>query len=113
MQARGEWLALGALLVPWIVLSLLLPLPMLVAALGLLCALAALLACAIRWSRSRAEELGLDEEAWGLAAVLSLGFSQVLLLGADGRTGFERLCGGCGTAADARSPFCYGCGSYA
>lgn len=113
MHARGEALALGALLVPWLVLSLLLPLPFLVAAFALLMTLAALLASAIRWSRMRAAELGLDEEAWGLAAVLTLGFSQALLLGADGRTGFERLCDACGSASDAREPFCYGCGTYA
>jgi hypothetical protein len=112
MHARGEALALGALLTPWFILSLLLPLPFLIAAVALLCAFASLLACAIRWSRMRATELGLDAEAWGLAAVLTLGFSQVLLLGAHGRTGFERFCHACGSASDARAPFCYGCGSY-
>ncbi|HUR67661.1 MAG TPA: hypothetical protein VM370_00315 [Candidatus Thermoplasmatota archaeon] len=110
--SQGEWLALGALLVPWFVLSLLLPIAHMVAALAMLCALAALLACAVRWSRTRAGALGLDAEAWGLAAVLSLGFSQALLLGADGKTGFEKFCLQCGGTSDARAPFCYGCGSY-
>ena len=113
MTHRGETLAIGALLLPWVVLSLLLPLPHLIAALAMLAALGSLLACAVRWARARADELGLDVDAWGLVAVLTLGFGLLLLLGANGRTGFERLCDACGSTSDARAPFCYGCGSYA
>ena len=91
MAGRGEALAMGALLAPWVILSLLLPLPHMIAALAMLCALAGLLACAVRWSRMRAEALGLDEETWGLTAVLTLGYGQLLLLGANGRSGFDRL----------------------
>lgn len=109
---HGETLALAALLIPWLVLSLLLPLPHMVAALALVATLGALLACAIRWSHARAEALGLDPEAWGLAAVLSLGFSQLLLLGAAGQSGFDAMCDECGRLNDARASFCYGCGTY-
>lgn len=109
---RGEWLALGALLVPWYLLSLLLPLPHLIAACALLAALAVLVACAVRWSRERAEALSLDAEAWGLAAVLSLGYSMALLVGAEGRSGFDAMCGDCGRLQDARAPFCHACGAY-
>lgn len=112
MEAQGEWLALAALLLPWGILSLLLPLPHLVAALGLLTALAALLTVAVRWSRMRASRLKLDAEAWGLATVLTLGFSMALLLGAEGKSPFQVMCGDCGKLSDARAPFCYGCGSY-
>ncbi|HVM46330.1 MAG TPA: hypothetical protein VM582_10380 [Candidatus Thermoplasmatota archaeon] len=111
MHARGEWLSLGALLVPWGVLTLLLPLPHMVAGLGALTALASLLVVAVRWSRMRAEALGLDPEAWGLAAVLSLGFSMALLLGAPGRSGFDAMCHECGRLQDARNAFCHGCGA--
>lgn len=109
---HGEKLALAALLLPWIVLSLLLPLPHMVAALAMLVALAALLAVAVKWSRTRAAELGLDAEAWGLAAVLSLGYSQLLLLGAQGKSGYEAMCDECGKLNDARATFCYGCGAF-
>ena len=112
MVARGEWLSLGALLLPWGVLTLLLPIPHMVAGLALLSALAGLLTVAVRWSRIRARELALDEESWGLATVLSLGFAMALLLGADGRTAFEALCGECGKLQDARNRFCHGCGAY-
>lgn len=112
MAARGEWLSLGALLLPWAVLSLLLPVAHMVAALGLLAALAGLLGVAARWSRGRAVELGLDEEAWGLAAVLSLGFAMALLLGTAGHTAFEAMCRECGKLQDARNGFCHGCGAY-
>lgn len=111
-ERRGEWLALGALLLPWTVLSLLLPVPQLVAACALLTALAALLAGAVRWSRRRASALKLDAEAWGLAAVLSLGFSMALLLGAEGKSGFDAMCGECGRLNDARETFCFACGAY-
>lgn len=113
MNATGEWLSLSALLLPWGILSFLLPLPMLVAALGLLVALAALLVVAVRWSRMRAEALALDVEAWGLAAVLSLGFSMGLLLGTSGESAYQAMCGDCGRLQDARNRFCHGCGSYA
>lgn len=113
MAARGEWLALSALLLPWGILSLLLPLPHMVAAFALLSALAGLLTVAVRWSRLRAHALGLDEEAWGLASVLSLGYSMGLLLGAEGRSAFEAMCHDCGRLQDARNAFCHGCGSYA
>lgn len=112
MEARGEWLALGALLLPWGVLSILLPLPHMVAAFGLLVALMALIAVAIRWSRLRAQALDLDPEPWGLAAVLSLGFSMLLLLGTKGASGFERLCHDCGRLSDARTTFCHACGAF-
>ena len=110
---HGEKLALAALLLPWLVLSLLLPLPHMIAALAMLMALAALLAVAVKWSRSRAADLGLDAEAWGLAAVLSLGYSQLLLLGAQGKSGYEAMCDECGKLNDARDTFCYGCGAFA
>lgn len=111
-ETRGEWLALGALLLPWLILSMLLPLPHLVASVALLASLSMLVFAAARWSRMRAHDLGLDKEAWGLAAVLSLGFSMSLLLG--GKTsGFDSLCDHCGRLSDARAPFCYGCGVYA
>lgn len=109
---KGEWLALGALLTPWMLLSLLLPVQHLVAACALLAGLAALLAAAVRWSRERAGKLGLDRDAWGLAAVLSLGFSMLLLVGTEGRSGFEAMCDTCGKLHDARAPFCYTCGAY-
>lgn len=112
MVARGEWLSLGALLLPWGVLTLLLPLPHMVAGLGLLTALAGLMTVAVRWSRMRARELALDEEAWGLAAVLSLGFSMALLIGTSGQSAFQALCGECGRMQDARNAFCQGCGAY-
>jgi len=111
MHARGEWLSLGALLLPWGALSLLLPLPHLVAALGLLTALACLLTVAVRWSRMRAEALELDPDAWGLAAVLSLGFSMGLLLGSADSSAFQALCHECGRLQDARNRFCHGCGA--
>lgn len=111
-EARhGEWLALGALLLPWAVLSLLLPAQHLLVAFSLLFALAALLAAAVGWSRGRARALRLDAATWGVAAVLSLGFSMLLLIGAQGRTGFETLCLECGKLGDARAPFCYACGA--
>lgn len=113
METRGEWLSLAALLLPWGVLSLLLPLAHMVAAFGLLVALAALLAVGIRWSRMRAESLGLDPEPWGLASVLSLGFSMLLLLGANGKSGYETMCNDCGRLHDARMSFCHGCGAFA
>lgn len=112
-RSKGEWIALCALLAPWFVLSLMLPLPHLVVAVALLVALAALLATAVVWSRMRAAALGLDAESWGLAAVLSLGFSMLLLIGTSQSSGFEALCHGCGKTSDARASFCYGCGSYA
>lgn len=111
MVARGEWLSLGALLLPWGVLTLLLPIPHMVAGLALITALAGLVTVAVRWSRMRAEALALDAEAWGLAAVLSLGFSMALLLGANGRSAFQSLCGECGKMQDARNAFCHGCGA--
>lgn len=111
MVARGEWLSLGALLLPWGVLTLLLPIPHMVAGLALITALAGLVTVAVRWSRMRAEALALDAEAWGLAAVLSLGFSMALLLGANGRSAFQALCGECGKMQDARNAFCHGCGA--
>lgn len=113
MEARGEWLALGALLLPWGVLSILLPLPHMVAAFGLLVAIMALLAVAIRWSRLRAQALDLDPEAWGLAAVLTLGFSMFLLLGTKGASGYDRMCGDCGRLQDVHTAFCHACGSVA
>jgi hypothetical protein len=112
MRSQGEWLAIAALLLPWGVLSLLLPLPHLVAAMGLLTALAALLTVAVRWSRARAEALRLDADTWGLAAVLSLGFSMALLVGTEGKSAFQAMCGDCGRLQDARAAFCYACGSY-
>ena len=111
MVARGEWLSLAALLLPWAVLTLLLPLPHMVAGLGLLTALAGLMTVAARWSRMRAQALGLDPEAWGLASILSLGFSMALLLGANGHSAFEAMCGECGRLQDARNAFCHGCGA--
>jgi len=108
---HGEKLALAALLLPWIVLSLLLPLPHMIAALAMIAALGALVCVAVRWSRWRAAELGLDADAWALAAVLSLGYSQLLLLGAKGRSGYEAMCDECGKLNDARETFCYGCGA--
>ena len=113
MEGHGEWLALGALLLPWVVLSLLLPLPHMVAALALLCALAAMLACAVKWARMRASAIGLDAEAWGLAAVLSLGYANGLLIGAAGSSAYQQMCYDCGKLSDARSSFCYACGTYA
>lgn len=113
MDARGEWLSLGALLLPWGVLSLLLPLPHMVAAFGLLIGLCALLAVAARWSRMRAQALDLDPEPWGLAAVLSLGYAMFLLLGAKGNSGFDKMCGDCGRLQDHRTSFCHACGSFA
>lgn len=110
---RGEWLALGALLLPWSVLSLLLPLAHLAASMSLLLALAMLLAASVSWSRERAASLRLDADAWGLATVLTLGFGMALLLGAEGKSAFQALCFGCGRTQDARAPFCYGCGDYA
>lgn len=112
-RGKGEWIALGALLLPWFVLSLMLPLPHLIVAVALLTALGALLGTAVTWSRMRARELGLDAESWGLAAVLSLGFSMLLLIGTSSQgSGYESLCMDCGKISDARTPFCYGCGSY-
>lgn len=112
LDAKGEWLSLAALLLPWGILSLLLPLPHMIAALGLLGALASLLIVAARWSRMRSQALALDPDAWGLAAVLTLGFSMALLLGTDGRSAFQAMCGDCGRLQDARAPFCYSCGAY-
>lgn len=110
---RGEWLAMGALLAPWTLLSLLLPLAHRVVSVSLLLALGMLLAAAVSWSRMRAVALRLDPDAWGLAAILSLGFSMALLLGSDGKTAFEALCPDCGRLQDARAPFCYACGAHA
>lgn len=112
-DGRGEWLALGALLLPWLILSLLLPFAYLVVALCLLMALAMLVSAAVVWSRQRALALHLDPEAWGLAAVLSLGFSMALLLGGEGHSGYDALCGECGTLQDVRNAFCHTCGAYA
>ena len=109
---RGEWMALGALLLPWGVLSLLLPLGHLVVAFSLLLSLAMLLGAAVGWSRRRAADLKLDAEAWGLAAVLSLGFSMALLLGGPGRSGYDAMCDDCGHVQDMREQFCYRCGAY-
>lgn len=113
MDAQGERFSLGALLLPWAILSLLLPFPHLVVALALLASLAGLLTAAARWSNARAAALKLDAEAWALAAVLSLGFSMALLLGTEGKSAFQAMCGDCGTLQDARASFCYRCGSYA
>lgn len=112
-DGRGEWLALAALLLPWLILSLLLPLSYLVVSMCLLMALAMLLCAAVVWSRQRALALHLDPEAWGLAAVLSLGFSMALLLGSEERSGYDAMCGECGSLQDARRSFCYTCGAYA
>lgn len=111
-DGRGEWLALGALLLPWLILSLLLPLSYLVLSMCLLLALAMLLCAAVVWSRQRALALHLDAEAWGLAAVLSLGFSMALLLGSAERSGYDAMCGECGSLQDARLTFCHACGAY-
>lgn len=111
-RGKGEWVALGALLLPWYVLSLMLPLPHLAVAVALLTALASLLATAVTWSRLRAMDLGLDADSWGLAAVLSLGFSMLLLVGTAQGSGYESLCMDCGKLSDARTPFCYSCGAY-
>ena len=111
--ARGEWLALCALLLPWATLSLLLPLAHLAVSMALLLALAMLLFAAVTWSRQRAEVLRLDPQAWGLAAVLSLGFAMALLIGTEGKSGFDALCHDCGRLQDAREPFCHTCGAYA
>ena len=113
MPARGERLSLGALLLPWMVLTLLLPLPHMIAGFGLLTALGALLWVAVRWSHMRAEALALDAEAWGLAAVLSLGFSMGLLIGAEGKSAYQAMCGDCGRLQDARNSFCHACGAFA
>lgn len=112
MSPRGEWLALLALLAPWLVLSAFLPPAHAIVSAALLSALGALLACALRWSRMRAEALGLPAEPWGLAAVLTLGYSQALLVGMEGRSGFDALCHECGRLQDVRLRFCQGCGSY-
>lgn len=112
-MSRAEGLAVFALLLPWALVSLLLPFPQLPLAFALLAALAALLLAASRWSRLRAGELGLDEERWALAGALSLGFTMLFLLGGRERTsGFDALCHECGRLFDARSPFCHGCGHY-
>lgn len=114
MHRHAEGLAILALLTPWVILSLFLPMPHLLLSLVLLSALAALLFVASRWARLRADALGLDEETWGLAAVLSLGFAMPLLMGTKEQgSGFELLCHDCGRLFDARSTFCHGCGSYA
>lgn len=112
METRGERLSLAALLLPWGILTLLLPLPLMLVGLALLAALGALLLLAARWSRLRAASLGLDADAWGLAAVLSLGYSMPLLIGTEGRSAYQAMCGDCGRMQDARSPFCHGCGAY-
>lgn len=111
MQRPGEWLVLAALLAPWLVLTALLPMPYVLVGLALVPALAALLLAAASWSRLRAHALGLDAEAWGVAGILSLGFSMALLLGTSERPLFEALCGECGSMQEARAPFCYRCGA--
>lgn len=111
-RGAGEWVALAALLLPWLILSLMLPLPHLVVAVALLAALAALLGTAVTWARLRAIELGLDPQPWGLATVLSLGFAMLLLVGTSQASGYEAMCGDCGRLQDARAPFCYSCGTY-
>lgn len=106
-------LALGALLAPWLLLSLLLPLREMALAVALLGGLALLLHMAAAWSRARARHLALAEDAWALAAVLSLGFSMLMLLGRPTASGYEAFCGDCGRLTDARGPFCTACGAYA
>lgn len=113
MESQAEALAIAALLAPWAILSAFLPMPEIALAFALLCALAMLLLAAGRWSRLRAHELGLDEEAWAVAGVLSLGFSMLMLLGSRAGSGFDALCHQCGRLSDARAAFCHGCGSFA
>jgi hypothetical protein len=105
-------LALGALLAPWALLSLLLPLVWMSVAFLLIATLAGLLHLGAAWSRQRAEQLGLAPDGWALAAVLSLGFSMLMLLGPQTTSGYDALCDDCGRLSDARSMFCTGCGSY-
>lgn len=105
-------LALGALLAPWALLSLLLPIGLMAVAFALLGGLALLLHLAALWSRRRAHDLGLSSDNWALAAVLTLGFSMLMLLGSAETSGYDAMCGDCGRLADARSSFCTGCGTY-
>ena len=113
MPLHGESLAVVAMLTPWVVLSLFLPMPHLALALVLLAALAALLLAAAGFARARAAQLDLDAETWALAAALSLGYANVLLLGVRrGETPFQALCHDCGRLFDGRAQFCYACGSY-
>ena len=111
--ARGERVALAALLLPWAVVCALLPWGLAAAGLLLVGCLAALLVAAGEWARARAEARGHEPEGWALAAVLTLGYSMAVQLAAPrgGGSPLQFLCTECGRLGDAEEPFCHGCGS--
>lgn len=108
---RGEWLALGALLLPWYILSAFLPTRAMLLSFLLLTLLAGCLLALTAWARMRARALGVEQETWALAMVLTLGYGALLLLGGKDAAAFETMCDECGKLQEARAAFCYSCGA--
>ena len=101
-----------AFLAPWAFLSVLLPDPWRVEALGLLALLGVLLFGAALWAGRKAEALGLDPEGWAFAAVVSGGYAMgVLMLNPKPRPRLSYLCDACGREGHIHEPFCFGCGA--
>lgn len=101
-----------AFLAPWAVLSVLLPQPWRVESLALLSALGGLLLASAVWASRKAESIGLDPEAWAFAAVVSVGYANVVLMfNPKPRPALAYLCHECGRQGHVHEPFCFGCGA--
>jgi len=110
-KGGAEAIAVGAFVAPWLVSVLFLPFLYAVMAASLATGLAVLLLASATWSRARAVELELDDDAWAIAAVFTLGFSMLALL--HGKLAeLHELCHECGSLNDRRHAFCNHCGAY-